>query len=355
MPTVLLVCGSATVARAQIPTPTPLEELERRAAADPDDAEAAYELGLAHHAAHDVEHALTWYHTARTLDPTNTLIHTSLQTALTERGLLQDSLAAFHTTFAQTRAQPAAAFNLALVAERHGLVEEAIHHYLRYVSMAPQAGDAQSIRARVAAMQQSIQHRQVRIRTLNTRQRKIKPGQVAKVMFSYDVRGWGKHNRTGVVEQVSLYRDAVETHRFAQRSIRADGKRYTAKLDILVPPDAAPGTYTLVAQVIAGSRRDDQMSIFTIVPLPVEMPEELVESVMPVPSDIIAVPAFPKRQAPPPSARPAPRSAAPAGTSMSATPAPTSTPATKPSTDTAEVKPAPDPDRKPYPKDTAAE
>ncbi len=261
-----VACAAPRAAWAQ--GPASVVELERRVAADPHDPGAAYDLALAYHAAYDVTRAIDQYRRAQILDPTNGLIHTSLQAALTEWGLLKDSLARFQTSFSQARHDAGAAFNLALAAERHGLIEEAIFHYRRYLALAPMAHDRASVDLRVRAMDLAIAHRAVRILRLTAKPAVVHPGTRAMVVFSYGLRGWGKRNRTSVIERVSLYRGDVETHRFVQRSVRATERRYTARMEILVPPDAAPGPYSLIAEVAAGSRSDDQITVFTIAPRP---------------------------------------------------------------------------------------
>ena len=257
---------------------SPLPELERRAAGDPLNPALAYDLALAYHDTFDLPRAIDQYRRAQTLDPTNGLIHTSLQTALTEWGLLKESLARFNTSFGQARRHAAAAFNLALAAERQGLVEEAIHHYRRYLALAPAAPDRASVALRAAAMEQAIEQRRIRIVRLATKPAVVRPGGRASVTFGYEVRGWGKRNRTGVIERVSLYRGDEETHRFVQRSVRATDKRYQARMEILVPPDAAPGPYSLIAEVVAGSRSDDQVAVFTIAPPPLTLPRVVREA-----------------------------------------------------------------------------
>lgn len=273
----LLVCATASAARAQ--AVLPLIELEQRAAADPHDPAASYDLALGYHAAYDLPRAIEQYRRALALDPTNTQVHTSLQTALTEWGLLQESLAQYRTTFGQARREAGAAFNLALAAERHGLIEEAIAQYERYLALAPYATDHASVALRVGVMRGAIGERHIRIRRLTTKPAVVQPGKRARIVFSYDVRGWGKRNRTGVIERVSLYRGEEETHRFVQRSIRRTDKRYVAHMEILVPPDAAPGPYSLRAEVIAGSRRDAQVAVFIIAPRPLDLPKPVRQAV----------------------------------------------------------------------------
>ena len=272
-----ILCGTAARPAAADP---PLADLERLAAENPYNPTHAYDLALATHAAHDLPLAIERYRVALRLDPSNSLIHTSLQTALREQGLVHDALAQYEAALSRPDQAADMAFNLALASEKQGLIEEALHQYGRYVTLAPDAEDRAAVADRMTALARTIQHRRVTIRRLVTRPADVRPGDRVSIVCSYTLRGWGKRNRTGVVERVSLYRDGTETHRFAQRAIRRDNKTYKTVIDIAVPPDAAPGTYELVAEIIAGSRRAEQLAVFTIDPPPYvvaeipDMPEE---------------------------------------------------------------------------------
>lgn len=337
-----LVAGGLPAAAADAPS---IAELELRVAADPDAPTPAYDLALAYHAAGDLPAAIAQYRRALQLDPTNSLIVTSLQTALEEYDLLRNSMARFATTFSQAQDSPEAAYNLALAAEKQGLVEEALFHYKRYVRDAPHAPDAARVAMRIAAIETTIPHRRVEIRKLATRPTVVTPGMPATVIVSYAVSGWGKRNRTGVLERVSLYRAGQETHRFSQRSLRRTNKTYTTAMEILVPPDAAPGSYELVADVVAGSRRASQAAVFVIEPRAQPKPKA-VASPAPItvtgergaPRQTLPAGAFPgSRDEPavpptpePPAAAPEESAAAPAKPAPESNPAPASKPAPEP-------------------------